>query len=213
MASYTHDCPYCAAKNSTFTVAGEHKHLAKAHAWSVLLICGACGNGAVAEVSDNGNRTPPLKHPHDLTLRDQHGGVFTVLGLYPRVQLPSIPEHLPDTVAKAFREGCDVLSVSPDAAKGMFRKSLELGLKDLSPDVDAWKLEKRIEKMAALGLLTADLKDWAHELRLDGNDAMHDSGVTTKEDAIQTRELTRYVLMYLYSLPESVKSMRNKKDK
>jgi transcription elongation factor Elf1 len=70
MASYTHDCPYCAAKNSTFTVAGEHKHLAKAHAWSVLLICGSCGNGAVAEVSDNGNRTPPLKHPHDLTLRD-----------------------------------------------------------------------------------------------------------------------------------------------
>ena len=68
------------------------------------------GNGAVAEISDNGNRTPPLKHPHDLTLRDQHGGVFTVLGLYPRVQLPSIPEHLPDTVAKAFREGCDVLS-------------------------------------------------------------------------------------------------------
>jgi hypothetical protein len=154
-----------------------------------------------------------MKHPHDLTLREQHGGVFSVVGLYPQVLQPSVPSHLPDAVAKAFREGCEILDVSPDAAKGMFRKSLELGLKDLSPDVDAWKLEKRIDKMAGLGLLTVDLKDWAHELRLDGNDAMHDSGDTTKEDAIQTRELTRFVLMYLYTLPESVKFMRSKKDK
>lgn len=213
MATYKHDCPYCGAKNSTFTVAGEHKHLAKSYTWSVLLICGSCGHGAVAEINDHGHGTTPMKHPHDLTLREQHGGVFSVVGLYPKVLHPKVPSYLPDAVAKAFREGCEILDVSPDAAKGMFRKSLELGLKDLSPDVDAWKLEKRIDKMASLGLLTVDLKDWAHELRLDGNDAMHDSGETTKEDAIQTRELTRFVLMYLYTLPESVKSMRNKKDK
>lgn len=208
MATYKHDCPHCGAKNSTFTVAGEHQHQAKADTWTVLLICGSCGHGAVAEILNHGQRGHPAGHPHDLTIRDPRGNVFHVVQLFPELQQTETPKHLPDLVAKAFREGCEILKISPDAARGMFRKSLELGLKDLSPDVEAWKLEKRIDKLASLGRLTSDLQEWAHELRLDGNDAMHADGHTTKDDAIQTKELTRLILTYLYTLPESVKLMR-----
>lgn len=208
MATYKNDCPYCGAKSSTFTVIGSCQNQAKPHTWSVHLICGSCGDGIVAEVHDHGGRADPAAHPHELTTRDHRGNVFSVVCVYPRAPTNEIPNHLPDAVAKAFREGCEILNVSPDAARGMFRKSLELGLKDLSPDVDAWKLEKRIDKLAASGKLTEDLKEWAHELRLDGNDAMHAESETTKEDAVQARELTRFILTYLYTLPRSVKSMR-----
>ena len=213
MATYKHDCPHCGAKNSTFTVAGTRLHQAKPYIWSTHLICGSCGDGVVAEVNDHGNRFDPANHPHELTIRDPRGSVFGVVSLYPRMPSTEVPNHLPDAVAKAFREGCEIINVSPDAARGMFRKSLELGLKDLSPDIEAWKLEKRIDKLAALGKLTEDLKEWAHELRLDGNDAMHTEHETTKEDAIQTKELTRFILTYLYTLPQSVKLMREERTK
>ncbi len=213
MATYKHDCPHCGAKNSTFSVVGTRLHQAKPYTWSAHLICGSCGDGVVAEVNDHGNRLDPANHPHDLTIRDPRGSVFGVVCLYPRMPNTEVPNHLPDAVAKAFREGCEIINVSPDAARGMFRKSLELGLKDLSPDVEAWKLEKRIDKLATLGRLTDDLKEWAHELRLDGNDAMHMENETTKEDAIQTKELTRFILTYLYTLPQSVKFMREERTK
>lgn len=213
MATYKHDCPHCGAKNSTFTVVGTRLNQAKPNTWSTHLMCGSCGDGVVAEVNDRGSHADPANHPHELTTRDPRGNVYSVVHVYPKTPHTEIPNHLPEAVSKAFREGCEILNVSPDAARGMFRKSLELGLKDLSPEVEAWKLEKRIDKLAAIGRLTEDLKDWAHELRLDGNDAMHAETETSKEDAIQTRELTRFILTYLYTLPQSVNIMRQERKK
>ena len=210
MATYKHDCPRCKSKNSSFTVVSAHQHQAP-YTWSVHMICGSCSNGVVANVSDHGTRVSPINHNYDLTLADKHGHRYSVIDFFPEVQAPEVPQHLPEGVAKKFREGCEIIETSPDAAVGMFRKSLEIGLKDLSPEIEAWKLEKRIEAMANKGLLTSDLKDWAHELRLDGNDALHESVDKTKEEAIQTRELARYVLTYLYTLPYAVKAKRTNK--
>jgi hypothetical protein len=210
MATYKHDCPRCGAKNSTFTVVSAVPHQAP-YTWSVHMICGSCSNGGVANVYGNGTRQSPLNHPFELSLSDKNKTSFSVIDFYPEVKTHDVPQYLPESVAKKFREGCEIIEASPDAAVGMFRKALELGLKDLSPDIEAWKLEKRIDAMANKGLLTADLKDWAHELRLDGNDALHEAAEMTKEQAAETRELTRYVLTYLYTLPNAVKAMRGNK--
>ena len=209
MATYIHNCPYCGATQSTFTIVSAHQHQAP-YTWSAHMICGCCSNGVVANVLDHGNKCSPFNHPYELTLADSHGRRFSVKDFYPQVEQPDVPKHLPEQVAKKFREGCQILNTSPDASVGMFRKALELGLKDLSTGINAWQLEKRINAMADKGLLTKELKDWAHELRLDGNDAMHEKEETTKDEAIQTRELTRYVLTYLYTLPSEVAAKRAK---
>ena len=50
------------------------------------------------------------------------------------------------------------------------------------------------------------MKDWAHQIRLDGNDATHEEDkVFTKEDAEQIREFTELFLIYAFTLPERVK--------
>jgi hypothetical protein len=84
---------------------------------------------------------------------------------------------------------------------------MELGLRQLSPEIEAWKIEKRIDKMAAQGLLTKEIQDWAHELRLDGNDVLHEDEAS-QEMADQMHALCKFLLTYLYTLPEQVKAAR-----
>lgn len=145
-----------------------------------------------------------MDHPGEIIIRDANGHGYTVVDVQPKANPTEIPAYLPPNVAKAFKEGCDVLKIAPNAACGAFRRALELALKDLSPDIDAWKLEKRIDKMATEGKLTSALRDWAHKLRLDGNQAVHEEDVTQSE-AKEVESLARFVLMYLFTLPESVK--------
>lgn len=89
---------------------------------------------------------------------------------------------------------------------------MELALKAFSQDIEAWKIEKRIDKMAAEHRITPELKDWAHELRLDGNDAMHGDDDTTREMADQMHELCKFLLIYLYTLPAQVQAAKARRN-
>lgn len=88
----------------------------------------------------------------------------------------------------------------------MFRRAIDIGTKQYSDEVTAWKLEKRIDKLHAEGLITKDLKEWAHKIRLEGNEAVHEIEEPTKEQATELALFTEMVLMYLYTLPEKVKA-------
>jgi hypothetical protein len=208
MATLIHDCPYCGAKGMTFTAAHASGHKTKSASWNMLLICSGCGEGVVTVVQDAaGTGYDPLQHLTDLQTKSINGAKYHVLSIEPKAKPIDIPEHLPLIVAKAFKEGCDIIKLAPNSACAAFRRALELALKDLSPDIDAWKLEKRIDRMAAEGKLTPALKDWAHQLRLDGNVAVHEDDATL-EEAQQIESLTRFVLLYLFTLPESVRLAR-----
>ncbi|VTQ77931.1 Uncharacterised protein [Bordetella bronchiseptica] len=91
----------------------------------------------------------------------------------------------------------------------MFRRSLEIALKQFSPDIEAWKLEKRIDKLASLHLITQDMKDWAHEIRLVGNEALHEEDVPSKKEAEDLMMFSEMLLTYLYTLPAKVRARRN----
>lgn len=149
----------------------------------------------------------PVNHELDL---EQTGGVsrFRVQRLWPKAAEVYIPANLPDPVSKAFKEGCEILKSSPNAACGQFRRALELGLRELAPEVEAWKLEKRIDKLADQHLLTPALREWAHQLRLDGNEAVHGVEDATPEHAEQMKALSTLVLTYLFTLPKQVELAR-----
>jgi len=70
----------------------------------------------------------------------------------------------------------------------------------------SWK--KRIDKLAAENLITPALKDWAHELRLDGNEALHGDQPADEELATRMERLTYFLLTYLYTLPAQVAAAR-----
>ncbi|MBD9476492.1 DUF4145 domain-containing protein [Achromobacter sp. ACM01] len=134
-----------------------------------------------------------------------------VLRIDPSRSDSSAPEGVPSAAAQAFEEGCQSWNDGRySSAVAMFRRSLEIALKQFSPDVDAWKLEKRIDKLASLHLITQDMKDWAHEIRLVGNEALHEEDVPTREEAQDLMLFNEMLLTYLYTLPAKVKARRNK---
>lgn len=208
MAILIHDCPHCGARRVGFTGANAVQKANVSFAWTFFMVCPACTGGIVVTTYDNGHGVSPEKHTGLLTEVMRDGSKQTILVIHPRPDEAVVPEALPDKVAKAFKEGCDIVSSSPNGACAMFRRALEIGLKELSPEVEAWKLEKRIDKLAAAHRLTPAIRDWAHQLRLDGNEAVHGEEDASVELATEMKELTRYVLMYLYTLPNQVEAAR-----
>ncbi|MDY0746573.1 DUF4145 domain-containing protein [Paucibacter sp. R3-3] len=202
MAIFTTDCPHCGTVKAAFApVAGRNRGN---HLFNVLFTCPGCSGPLVAVVHSALN-LDPVTASGDLSRGD---GNCNVMMAYPSVKDVDVPDHLPDRVAKAFKEGCQIVAASPNGACAQFRRALELGLKDLAPDVDAWKLEKRIDKLAEQNRLTPAIQEWAHQLRLDGNDAVHGEEEASVADAKAMESLARYVLTYLYTLPKQVELAR-----
>ena len=87
-----------------------------------------------------------------------------------------------------------------DAAGSMFRKALDTGLAAKFPEIKG-TLFARIGEAAAQSKLTPELAEWSHQIRLDGNDAVHDDVPFSKDDAERLQAFTHLVLLYLFSLP------------
>jgi hypothetical protein len=200
MPTLVHDCPHCSAAFASFNIVYCSPNPTDNGRYNTFGICPACGMGLCADIRYSSSG-----------LAQAAGDLKKITNLkidcvYPSKPLPDTPEDCPPAVSHAYVEGADCLgSGRYTAAAAMYRRCLEVALKAFSPDVEAWKLEKRIDKLAAEGRITKDLQTWAHRVRLDGNDALHEEERFTKEAATELAEFTRLLLIYLYTLPEKIK--------
>ncbi len=200
-------CPHCPARHSTFTIRAEVAHSQQSSHFINLATCGNCGDGILVHSKTYGTGIKPSGLAGNLL----NNKFIAVLRIDPRRSNSAAPEGVPSSAAQAFEEGCESWTDGRySSAVAMFRRSLEIALKQFSPDVDAWKLEKRIDKLAGLHLITQDMKDWAHEIRLVGNEALHEEEVPTKEEAEDLMLFNEMLLTYLYTLPAKVKARRKK---
>jgi len=112
---------------------------------------------------------------------------------------PSWPEKARQLFASAQR----ALAADEPAALvvGACRSVLELAVVQLGGD--GRDLRKKIDDLAAKGVITAPMQDWSHRVRIDGNAAVHEIEAT----ADQARELVSFVAMFLdmcFTLPASM---------
>jgi hypothetical protein len=122
------------------------------------------------------------------------------------------PDHVPSNVETFYNQGLENLATGRwDAAGAMFRKSLDVATKALAPEHRGETLFKRINKMVDAGQLTAPMGDWSHEIRLDGNDAVHDDEPETEADARASQKFAEAFLTYSYTLPKMVELNRKKR--
>ena len=95
-----------------------------------------------------------------------------------------------------------------DAAGAMFRKALDVGLKVKFPEDSKGSLYERIGRAAQRHDLTPELAEWAHKIRLDGNEAAHDEVPFMDEDAKRLQVFTELVFRYLFTLPGMMQEAR-----
>lgn len=206
MATLVLTCPHCDAQRIAFTLKAEFPCGGDPNLVAVGATCNGCQMPICATLmrtpTSLRSQTSPMSGSGDLAAENSH---FILKRVFPERIAESTPLNIPEAVAKAFRQAESSLKAGHlDAACSMYRKAMELGLKAFSPDIEAWKIEKRIDKMAAENRITPELKAWAHELRLDGNDALHGEDDASEEMANQMHELCKFLLTYLYTLPAQV---------
>lgn len=137
---------------------------------------------------------------------------FTITNVYPKQKPVIIPDHLPDNIAALYLQAAKNLKPDMwDSAAMMGRRVLEVALKKLKPDLNG-SLYQRIEILAQKSIITQDMKNWAHEVRLDGNQAAHEEKLIHETAAKELMAFVELFLMYTFTLPGMLKIRRESAD-
>jgi hypothetical protein len=120
-------------------------------------------------------------------------------------------DSVPAAVRGAFDEACKCLaSDCPRAGTAMARSALEGIVVDKGETKGL--LVQRLKNLTDKGVLLPTLAAWSKEVRLLGNDAVHDLAVdVSMEDASQLVEFIRELARYLYVLPHDLQKRLAKK--
>lgn len=179
-------CPHCGASNpnlnqihswTTTTHTGENQRV-----WAVY-VCTRCG-GSVMGSANKMNQT--------------------VHEIFP---LPEVlHESLPTTASKFLKQAIDSLA-SPSASIVMSASAVDAMLINKGIDGKGDTLNKRIKLAAEKHLITNEMSEWAHSVRLDANAERHPSSeheFPTTEDARHTLQFAKALAEFLFVLPYKV---------
>jgi HEPN domain-containing protein len=127
---------------------------------------------------------------------------------YPQDMKREVPNDVPEKIGNAYEEALDNLHRGKyETSVLLCGKALDLSTKGMDA---AWKLDQRLKKLAADGKITAAMADWAQEIRVDRNAAIHEDEDFTQKDAEDIVTFTEAFLTYIYTLPALINSRREK---
>lgn len=204
------DCPYCETSNVSFKVTGPEvpfspgESLTNAHYLIALLQCQICGNGLVGKFSCRvgSNFAKWLQG-----IGDQAEVGVKLIAVFPKPVQDGTPLHIPENVKRFYVQGMENVKRNFDAAGTMFRKALDASLRNLDPSGKG-TLKDRIDKLPADVGVTLSMREWAHEIRLLGNEAAHDDDPFTANEAADLQMFTELFLTYVFTLPLKLKERR-----
>lgn len=132
--------------------------------------------------------------------------------LYPQGKTASITDLPPsvhrthDSAAASFERGLY------EPCLIMCRKCLEAVCREFG--TTKGNLKEQLDALRAAGNIDDRLRDWAHQLRLIGNDAAHDLDlVPNRDDAKDALEFTEAILLYAFSLRRRFEKFKARRQK
>lgn len=208
MLSIDKTCPHCLKERAVLRCIQQAPLRHKCY--SLVFQCHSCFKLLIAEVETDIQSTPEdyaKTQLYPVILNDNPR--FKVLDIYPSHKTFSAPEATPERAAKFFVEAKE------DFAKGRFetsamncRKVIDIATKVLHSGNED-KLVKRISAIRGTGLITQEMADWAHIVRIDTNVAVHSDEEFTADEVDQLLKFTEVFLTYSFTLPAMVKAKRD----
>jgi hypothetical protein len=137
---------------------------------------------------------------------------FTFRAFYPIGQPnDKVDEAIPAKIADDFREALRCRWIEAyKATVTMCRRSIQSSC--LDQKVDSKRLVAQIDELASKGMITEPLRQFAHAVRLEGNDGAHPDpdGLenVTPKDADDIIEFTREYLHHVYVMPAKLTARR-----
>ena len=206
------------ADDMTFSFLGDHRvyapenplatslGLGDSAIWNTFFACRRCQEGVVVKLK----ATPASPQGGPADCEGDVASAFEVIAVHPRAQRIEAPGHVPDAIARNCVEAADNgrRRLFTSAAM-MFRKVLDRATRELAPAdrADAFRsmsLQQRIDALAEIRALTPTMRDWAHLIRLEGNEAAHDADAD-EATAAQLHAFAEVFLIYAFTLPEKVR--------
>lgn len=129
-----------------------------------------------------------------------------IIEQYPK--LTTVDEAVPDRARQFLTQAINSLH-SPAGAVMPTASAVDAMLK--AKGYNEGSLYSRIDQAADKHLITAEMKTWAHEIRLDANDQRHaDEGapLPNEADARKAVEFAQALAQFLFVLPARVKRGR-----
>jgi hypothetical protein len=206
---FKYDCPHCSTRSAGFIVVYNWPGPVESFSNS-LSLCGICNRGLILFTHDTLSRSHANLREGNLAFPSER---FHVLEQWPENTITA-PANVPENIGRFYLQGLENLRAERwDAAGAMFRKALDVATKQLDVALRSLTLFKRIEALFQAGRITEAVRDWSHEIRLDGNDAVHDEEPESSEDAEAAQKFTEAFLTYTFSLPAMVAENRSKRGK
>jgi len=84
--------------------------------------------------------------------------------------------------------------------------------KEIDGNIENNQYFRTIKSLESDGLITGDLKDWAHIIREDGNESAHEEEPVTREFAEEIISFTELFLLYVFTMPGMVKAKKPEHD-
>jgi hypothetical protein len=136
-----------------------------------------------------------------------------IIDFYPK-RTPKIDKSVPANIANDYIEAIKCFDVgAPKASVAMCRRALQSSVVEKGATKD--KLNDQIDELCDKGIITKDIREWAHEIRFMGNIGAHPDkdGLkdVTLEDAQEMLEFVEQYLNYVYIMPSRVITHREKR--
>ncbi|MFJ4193964.1 DUF4145 domain-containing protein [Pseudomonas sp. NPDC089534] len=204
----TLDCPHCKTSKSGMR---SHTYIYTGATYRIPLSCPHCDEIVVvgADADTKFARTNWAQETI-FNLDDRRCVIQRNHLHYPVVMKREVPNDVPGKIGRIYEEALDNFHRKNfETSVLLCGKVLDLATKGMD---QAWKLEKRLKALATDGKITASMADWAEEIRVDRNTAIHDDEDFTKDDAEDIVIFTEAFLTYIYTLPALIASRRQAPD-
>ncbi len=212
------ECPYCLTERSGFEPTDGYAFDGGGNreptTWINLWMCRTCREGIITKFKHQ-----KLGGSHSPTqgLGDPRENGFDLIDIQPKIEKHEAPDHVPEGISRDFNEAQDSLRRRNWTSAGMmFRKVLQRATTAIAgPEMTlSHNLLARIDMLAERHLMTPAMREWAHVIRLDGNEAAHkEDRVFTEQQATQMRDFTELLLIYAFTLPARVQAHREQTER
>ena len=218
MSELVASCPRCKAREMTFDLIAQNQtHIE--YRWQrwyeTFCICRACNKSTIFVLCQKESQSEHLLKSNTLASFDI--AINQLMAVKGHISLRDTatenpPEHLPEKIKSAFREGAACMSIGCcNAAATMFRLCLDMATTSMLPEEDRDGLNNRIRQSLGLrlpwlfeqGILPEALRELSSCIKDDGNDGAHE-GTLSEEDAEDILDFSFVMLERIYTEPKRI---------
>lgn len=190
----------------TFSIRWTDNWLGQRNRFLGIATCGGCGKpAAFMAISNN------VAQPSSIN-SDIEAAHYVVPEFWPKPAELDIPRHVDQDLVDKLSEAERSYNANINTgAAGLYRAVVDTTTKKqlkAAGLAETGTLDARLKRLADNHIIPTSVADWGHEVRVIGNEGLHEEPVISRADAEMARSFALTYLRYAFELPGDVNARR-----